>query len=129
MTESALTAPPLSIKATKLATTSRIERIETSAIPNSINTNIINQSVLPPVVPKICSSDVGLSLWNTLEILNAIKPITSAFKTMDMERLVISNMLCQAGAEKWPCTGCRGAALLPATIQMTRNNKLESASG
>ena len=57
-----------------------------NAMPDSISTNVIRRSVLPPVIPKIWSSEVVLTRRNTLRILNTINDVIAAFTAIDMER-------------------------------------------
>ena len=49
------------------------------------------ESLLPPVGPKVCPVEVGLTSRNTLKILYTIKPVTRAFTTMDAVRPVKDN--------------------------------------
>ena len=109
-----------------LPSTSRTNWAENSNMPDSMSTNIVGRSELPPVAPKFRSSDVGLTSRNTLKILNTIKLITSAFRTMDMARPVTVSVLPQSGTESWPCTRDKGAE--PPTIQTARGNRSKSAN-
>ena len=53
--------------------------------------NMTCRSLVPPVVPKVRSTEVvaALTSKNTLRILNTIKPVTRAFTAMDRVKLVI----------------------------------------
>ena len=53
--------------------------------------NMTCRSLVPPVVPKVRSTEVEAALTskNTLRILNTIKPVTRAFTAMDRVKLVI----------------------------------------
>jgi hypothetical protein len=61
-----------------------------NAISDSIITNMTRRSLVPPVVPKVRSTEVvaALTSENTLRILNTIKPVTSVFTAMDRAKLV-----------------------------------------
>ena len=118
MKVSALLLPVLLVQATKLTTTRRTSWIENNIIPDSISMNIVGRSLLRPVAPKIRSSGVGLTSWNTLKILNTIKLVTTAFTTMETARPVMVSVILQWGTEAWSCTRYRGAT--PPAIQMTR---------
>ena len=60
-----------------------------NAIPDSIIMNMICRSLVPPVVPKVRSTEVALTSKNTVTILNTINPVTRAFTTMDANKAVI----------------------------------------
>ena len=47
--------------------------------------------VLPPVAPKVRSTEVGFTSKNTLRILSTIKPVIRAFTAMDNAKLMIIN--------------------------------------
>jgi len=67
--------------------TTRTSWMANNAIPDSITTNMICRSLVPPVAPKVCSPTevvvVFLTSMNTLRILNTIKPVTRVFTAMD----------------------------------------------
>ena len=63
-----------------------------NAIADSIITNMICRSLVPPVEPKVRSTEVALTSKNTLRILNTIKPVTKVFTAMDVAKLVVSNV-------------------------------------
>lgn len=75
-----------------MVSTNRTSWIANIAIPDSISTNMIYRSVLPP---PICWSEVGLTSRNTLMILNTIKLVTRAFTIKDMPRLGRINLDAQ----------------------------------
>ena len=77
----------------RLEITTRTSWMANNAIPDSIIMNMICRSLGPPVElnePNVRSTEVGLTsnLKNTLRILNTIKPVTSAFTTMDAAKPV-----------------------------------------
>ena len=77
----------------------RVNWIENKAIPDSINMNIIARSVSPPVAPKIRLFEAALTSRNTLNSLNTINPVTSAFTVMEMARPVAVKIALQTGIE------------------------------
>ena len=87
--------------------------MENNANPDSINMNIIARSVSPLVAPKIRSFEAALTSRNTLDSLNTINPITSAFTVMEMARPAPNKML---GTRKFPWMSYIGAR--PAVIQI-----------
>ena len=102
----------------KKINTTRTNWTANNAIPDSIITNIIRRSLVPPLVELNFPSElievtvVFLTPKNTLRILNTIKPVTRAFTAMDKTRLVTVS-----GASH--CTYSNGVAL-DATSQVTR---------
>ena len=92
----------------RVVDTTRANWMENKAMPDSIMTNMTYRSFLPPEMPKDFSSKVVLTSWNPLKILNAIKPVTRAFKVMDTTRLVVVTWVLQTvepmppGAIKFP---------------------------
>ena len=107
--------------------TTRANWMENKAMPDSIMTNMIYESFLPPATPKVFSSKVVVALTsrNTLKILNTIKPVTRAFKVVDMTRLVIVTSVLQAVDSK--PSGPIEFPPMPA-IHRARGNKLESVN-
>ena len=59
-------------------------------VPDSIITNTICRSGVPPVEPKVRLTEVlaGLTSKYTLRILNTIKPVTKVFTVMDTTKAV-----------------------------------------
>ena len=109
----------------RLESTKRTNWMENNAIPDSIITNMICRSVLPPVEPKVRSTEVlaALTSKNTLRILNTINPVTRALTTMDKEKLVIANGISHAALEKdRPCT-CTSVVAPVAARQVARGDK------
>ena len=91
-------------------------------MPDSISTNTIRQSVLPPVIPKIWSSEVVLTCRNTLRILNTINDVIAAFTVIDMARPV------KKPTSKRYSQYATGTTKLEAyTIQLARGDLLKSA--
>ena len=88
--------------------TTRANWMENKAMPDSITTNMTYRSFLPPVMPKDLMFKVVLvpsgltSRNNPLKILNAIKPVTRAFKVMDITRLVVVKSVLQTVEPKLP---------------------------
>ena len=62
-----------------MVSTNRTIWMTNIAMPDSISTNMMDQSFLPPLMP--------MTSRNTLKILNTIKPVTRVFTVMDMARL------------------------------------------
>ena len=69
--------------------TTRTSWMANNAMPDSIIMNMICRSLVPPVGPKVLSTEVGLTSRNTLRILNTIKPVIRVFTAMDKVKLVI----------------------------------------
>ena len=102
----------------------RANWIENKAIPDSINMNIIARSVSPAVAPKIRLFEEALTSRNTLNSLNTINPVTSAFTVMEMARPVSIKMSPQTGIEILPWMMYIAVAR-PAVIQIARGNNHE----
>ena len=85
--------------------------------------NIIARSVSPPVAPKSRSLEAALTSRNTMNSLNTINPVTSAFTVMEMPRPAPIKMPLQVGARKDPWMLYRGARL--AVIQVARGSDHE----
>ena len=66
-----------------------------NAIPDSIIMNMIRRNLAPPLEPKVCSIEVGLTPAVALRILNTIMPVTRAFTAMDAVIPVTNNELGQ----------------------------------
>jgi hypothetical protein len=66
----------------------RMTWMANNAIPDSIIINMICRSFVPPVVPKVRSTEVALTSKNTVMILNTINPVTRAFTAMDTTKAV-----------------------------------------
>ena len=64
-----------------------------NVIPDSIIMNMICHNLVPPVEPKVCSTEVllvaALTSKNTLKILNTIKPVARLFTAMLATKLVV----------------------------------------
>ena len=116
----------------RLIITTRTSWMANNAIPDSIIMNMIRWSLGPPVElnePNVRSTDVasGLSCLtskNTVRILNTIKPVTSAFTSMDAARPVIIKVFPQ-GALTIPPSSIDVAPV--GASQVARGDKLESA--
>ena len=69
----------------------RTSWMTSKVIPDSIITNTICRNLVPPVEPKVRSTEVveALTSKNTLRILNAIKPVTKPFTVMVAARPVV----------------------------------------
>ena len=106
-----------------LKSTTRTSWMANNAIPDSTNTNMICWSLVPPVEPKVRSTEVALTSKNTLRILNTIKPVTRAFTVMDTARLVIVNVFPQEALENWPCANAVGPS---GASQVAGGDKFES---
>ena len=95
-----------------------------NAIPDSIIMNTMTRrSLIPPVVPKVRSTEVGLAASgltskNTLTILNTINPIARAFTAMDEVKAVRVTGYTQARSENTSWYGSRLDV-----IQVTRSDK------
>ena len=74
------------------ASTIRTSWMANNAIPDSIIMNMICRYLLPPVEPKIRSTEVLGIARVTLRILNTIMPVTRVFTAMDAVKPVIINM-------------------------------------
>ena len=82
----------------RMVITTRTSWMANNAIPDSIIMNMICRSLGPPVElnkPNVRSTEVGLTSKNALRILNTIKPVTRAFTTTDMIKLVRFSVLPQ----------------------------------
>ena len=75
--------------------TTRTSWMANNAIPDSIITNMICRNLVPPVEPKVCSTEVGLTPKITLRILNTIKPVIRVLTTMEAAKPVNSNVFHQ----------------------------------
>ena len=97
--------------------------MENNAIPDSIITNMICRSLVPPVEPKVRSTEVlVLTSKNTLRILNTIKPVTRAFTAMDAARLVVVIVSPYGVFENRTCTN----VIAPINAsQVARRDKLK----
>ena len=87
----------------RLQITTRTSWMANNAIPDSIITNMICRSLGAPVElnePNGRSTDSKNTL--TGRILNTIKPVTSAFTTMDAAKLVRTIMFPLSGVKTWP---------------------------
>ena len=90
----------------RLESTTRTSWTANNAIPDSIITNTICPNLVPPVEPKVRSTEVALrplTSKNTLRILNTIKPVTRVFTTIDATKPVRTTGSSQAVLEEWPC--------------------------
>jgi hypothetical protein len=114
----------------EVLTTTRANWIENNTMADSIMTNMIDQSLLPPLMPKDFSSEVVVYLTsrNTLKILNTIKHITRAFTVIDMTRLVIASVLLSPETTNRPSTLNFGTTLIPPPIQVARGNQFQSVN-
>ena len=90
-----------------------------NAIPDSIITNMTCRSLVPPVEPKVRSTEVALTSKNTLRILKTIKPVTRVFTAMDAAKLVRITGIPQV-------VGTNVVARTDAS-QVARGDKLKSA--
>lgn len=113
----------------ELLTATRANWMVNNAMPDSIMMNMIDQSFVPPVMPKEFSSEVVINLtsWNTLKILNTIKHITRAFTLIDMARLVMASVFLRPETTNRPSTLKSGTTLSP-PAQVARGNKFQSVS-
>ena len=84
----------------KMVSTKRVSWTTSNARPDSIITNMTWRSLVPPVVPKVRSTEVvtALTSENTLRILNTIKPVARAFTAMDRVKLVRATVPPQLSA-------------------------------
>ena len=109
-----------------MLSTTRTSWAANNAKPDSIITNMIrrNLSLLPPVEPKLRSTEVlaALTSKNTLRILNTIKPVTRAFTAMDTTKLVRTNVFSQITPKNWSCTNVVAPS---AASQVARRDKLK----
>ena len=96
-----------------------------NAIPDSIITKMTCRSFLPPVKPKVRSTDVVLTPENTLKILNMIKPVTKVFTAMDTAKLVIVIVIPQELSNVASWTNVAG---LSVDSQVAGDYKLKSAA-
>ena len=83
------------------------------------------RSFLPPVKPKVRSTDVVLTPENTLKILNMIKPVTKVFTAMDRAKLVIVIVIPQELSKVASWTNVAG---LSVDSQVAGDYKLKSAA-
>jgi hypothetical protein len=88
-------------------------------MPDSIMMKMTERSFLPPVTPKDEVVTL-LTSWNTLKILNTIRPVTEAFTVMDVVRQVRASILSHSIV-------LAINSVLP-NIHITRSNKSRSAS-
>ena len=112
----------------KLVSTTRTSWMANNTMPDSIITNMICRSLVPPVdselnEPNVCSTKVAFTSKNTVRILNTIKLVTRAFTTMDAAKDVKINLVPQGVVHVVTCTTVTGAS---DTSQVTRGN-FESA--
>ena len=108
--------------------TIRISWIKNNVIPDSIITNMICRSLLPPPVeleePKVRPFEFALRSKNVFRILNTIKPVTRAFTTMDAAKLVRTTGVPQSAAVNWPWSNVIAAS---DPNQVARGENLKSA--
>ena len=107
-----------------MESTTRTSWMENNVIPDSIVMNMICRSLVPPVEPKVRSTEVTVVLTskNTLRILNTIKPVTKVFTVMDKARLVRVTLTPQSEVKIWPCTN----AIAPSgASQVARGDNLK----
>ena len=81
-----------------IASTTLTTWMANNAIADSIIMNMICRNLLPPVEPKVRSTEVLVGLTPvmvTLSILNTIMPVTRVFTAMDAVKLVINNTFGQ----------------------------------
>ena len=64
-----------------------------NAVPDSIIMNMIRRILMPPIEPKVRSTEVLTSA--TLRILNTIMPVTKAFTAKDAAKHVLNNVIGQ----------------------------------
>ena len=112
----------------RMESTTRTSWMANNIIPDSIITNMICRSLVPPpaVEPKVRSTKVMVALTSkkTLRILNTIKPVTRVFTAMDKAKLVRVTVFPQAAPESWPCTN---VAAPSCASQVARGDKLKLA--
>ena len=109
-----------------MESTMRTSWMADNAIPDSIIMNMICRSLVPPVEPKVRSTEVMLASTskNTLRILNTIKPVTRVFTAMDKAKLVIIIAFVRGALDNWPCTIVTAPFC---TSQVASGSKLKSA--
>ena len=109
----------------KMESTMRTSWMANNAIPDSIIMNMTCRSLVPPVEPKVCSTEVAVALTskNTMRILNTIKPVTRVFTAMDKTKLVRTTVFHQAVTNFWSCINITAPFC---ASQITRGNKLKS---
>ena len=88
-----------------------------NAIPDSVIMKMICRSLVPPVVPKVRSTEVALTSKNTLRILNTINPVARALTAMVAVIAVKNTWFVQAVPQND----------IDDVIQVTRGDKLKSA--
>ena len=110
----------------RMESTMQTSWVTNNAIADSIIMNMTCRSLVPPVEPKVRSTEVIVALTskNTLRILKTIKPVTRVFTAMDKVILVRDTVFIQTALKIWFCTNIFAPFF---ASQITRGNKLKLA--
>ena len=102
------------------SSSNRTTWMASNAIPDSIIMNMICRNFLPPVEPKVCSTEVLDIAPMTLRILNTIMPVIRAFTAMEATRPIWNNVFAALLLLSTESSRTSDA------IQVTRCDKLKS---